>query len=96
MALCDAGKVQGSGNSKHCAQAIIAVGRGSTTHQELNIKYVKYLGVTINNTNTWEEHLDARMTSSTAATAANHKVLTQVKLPVHLRKLPLLHKYNLW
>lgn len=47
----------------------------------------RYLGVTINNTNTWEEHLDARMKSGTAAAAANHKVLAQVKLPVHLRKL---------
>jgi hypothetical protein len=49
----------------------------------------KYLGVTLNNTNTWDEHFDARMQSGMKAAAANHKVLTQVKLPVHLRKLTL-------
>lgn len=49
----------------------------------------KYLGATINNSNTWEEHFAARMQSGTKAAAANHKVLGQVKLPVHLRKLTL-------
>lgn len=49
----------------------------------------RYLGVTLNNSNTWEEHFAARMQSGNKAAAANHKVLTQVKLPVHLRKLTL-------
>jgi hypothetical protein len=49
----------------------------------------KYLGVTLNNTNTWDAHFAARMQSGNKAASANHKVLTQVKLPIHLRKLTL-------
>jgi hypothetical protein len=49
----------------------------------------KYLGVTINNTNTWDDHFEARMKSGTKAAAAQRKVLTQVRLPAHLRKLTL-------
>jgi hypothetical protein len=46
----------------------------------------KYLGVTINNINTWDAHFEARLKSGTKAAAAHHKVLTKVRLPVHLRK----------
>jgi hypothetical protein len=46
----------------------------------------KYLGVIMNNTNTWDEHFEARLRSGTKAAAAHHKVLTQVRLPTHLRK----------
>jgi hypothetical protein len=49
----------------------------------------KYLGVMINNTNTWDNHFARRMQSGTNAAAAHHRVLTQVRLPAHLRKLTL-------
>jgi hypothetical protein len=51
------------------------------------VKRYKYLGVWVNDSNTWHEHLTLRMKSADKAATSHHKVLTQVKLPVHLRKL---------
>jgi hypothetical protein len=36
----------------------------------------KYLGVTMNNINTWDGHFEARLRSGTKAAAPHHKVLT--------------------
>jgi hypothetical protein len=53
------------------------------------VKNYRYLGVWITETNTWDEHFRLRKQSAQKAAAAHHKVMTQVRLPVHLRKLTL-------
>ena len=54
-----------------------------------NVKVYKYLGVWVNETNTWDEHFRLRKQSAAKAAGAHHKIMTQVRLPVHLRKLTL-------
>jgi hypothetical protein len=51
------------------------------------VKSYKYLGVWVNNSNTWNEHLMLRMKPADKESASHHKVLTQEKLPLHLRNL---------
>lgn len=59
------------------------------------VKSYKYLGIWINNSNNWEEHLTLRLQSADKAAASHHNVLTQMKLPVHLRKLTMIVQPNL-
>ena len=54
-----------------------------------SVKGYKYLGVWVNETNTWDEHFRMRKQSAAKAAGAHHKIMTQVRLPVHLRKLAL-------
>ena len=54
-----------------------------------NVKMYKYLGVWVHETNTWDEHFRLRKQSAAKAAGAHHKIMTQVRLPVHLRKLTL-------
>jgi Reverse transcriptase (RNA-dependent DNA polymerase) len=53
------------------------------------VKTYKYLGVWVNETNTWDEHLRLRKLSAERAAGAHRKIMTQARLPVHLRKLTL-------
>ena len=60
---------------------------GATTIPQ--VKSYKYLGVTITDVGTWDEHLQQRTAKANAVAALHHKVLTQTRLPPHVRKLTL-------
>lgn len=68
----------------------------NTTHSftwgDISIPIVqsyRYLGVWLNATNTWDEHMAQRIQIAQKVTAIQHKVLTNVRLPMDLRKLTL-------
>jgi hypothetical protein len=49
----------------------------------------RYLGAVLAATGKWDEHITKRMQKATSAAAAQHKVMSQSKLPWHLRHLTL-------
>jgi hypothetical protein len=53
------------------------------------VKSYRYLGVWLNSTNTWDDHFEQRLKSAQAVAATHHKVLSNVRLPMDIRKLVL-------
>lgn len=53
------------------------------------VESYKYLGVWLNSSNTWNDHFAKRIKSADAVAAIHRKVLTDVRLPMNVRKLVL-------
>jgi hypothetical protein len=53
------------------------------------VQSYRYLGVWLNSTNTWDDHFAQRLKCAQAVAATHHKVLTNVRLPMDIRKLTL-------
>jgi hypothetical protein len=60
---------------------------GSTTIPQ--VKTYRYLGAWVTNVGTWDEHMQQRTKKANLVAAIHHKVLTQTRLPPHVRKLTL-------
>jgi hypothetical protein len=53
------------------------------------VQSYRYLGVWLNSTNTWDDHFEKRFKTAQAVAATHHKVMTNARLPMDLRKLTL-------
>lgn len=53
------------------------------------VQSYKHLGVWINSTNTWDHHFEQRLQSAQKVAAMQHKLMTNVRLPMDVRKLAL-------
>jgi hypothetical protein len=53
------------------------------------VQSYRYLGVWLNSTNTWDDHFEKCFKTAQAVAATHHKVMTNARLPMDLRKLTL-------
>jgi hypothetical protein len=60
---------------------------GNTTIPQ--VKSYKYLGAWFTDVGTWDAHMEQRTQKANKVAAIHHKVLTQTRLPPHVRKLTL-------
>ena len=53
------------------------------------VQSYRYLGVWLTSTNTWDHHFEQRLKSAQKVAAMQHKLMTNIRLPMDVRKLAL-------